>query len=1090
MKKLLTGAVLLFLFLPVSGQNTIVTVPEVAVQYDFYSQCKLGTVFRTIDNGYLLTIKLLANSEDGGDQIISLWEYTGNQNILLSGPFVWNIPSGISGWIEFEFPYPIQLIKNKIYIVSIKGSIDPGLTNNKTLNKEKNHEIVTNQDEQYPTDKSSWYFTNSPRIKVIVAVKLTPGTIGYNRTICYNEIPETLQQVTEPSGGTGTYIYQWQSSPDTITWTNINGANGTDYSPPSLGTSTWFRRKVTSGRFPSVTSNPVLISVYPLLNAGSVGVTQTICYNSSPSPLKQISSPSGGTGSYTYQWQSSSDNSQWADIQGANQSEYSPPALTSSKWYRRKIFSGHCSNLSTNNIQITVNPVLIAGTIGSNQSICYGTIPANLVQITPASGGTGVYTYQWQGSSDNVTWTNIPDANSISYIPPSLTESVWFRRNVTSGCSASSNSVRITLYPRLNSAQLYESKTIYENTSTTFNIAISGGTPPYTVKYAVNGDEQPVIRNYISETDISTGNLGINSYNYSLLSVTDLNECDAINLGSTITITVLPTPISLTNKALIVVNSASSSYSDYVNYIKPYLDNFGIPYDVCNVSGTSLPSFNDYAIIVFGHKNVYASGYPIARLESAISDGVGLYSFDPHLFDYASGFNSLISQRSVSSNQINISNTTHYITQYHTPDTYSPTNNIINLNRSWSLSQRSNLVGGVNLATMNSNGNVVSLLQVSQYGNGRIVKWCGYDWVFENTLGQVYGMDDLIWRGIVWAARKPFVMQGMPPFITMRVDDSDGDGAGVIKNFEWIKICNEVGIIPWCGTFNNNIPKSYIPTLKSLIDNNLATASPHSFGDDGFIYFNHDKLSSFDAAANARTAWNFYIQNGLKISKYFVPHYYEVSSEALPVIHAMGGEFLGIHMLPDNFYNYPTPWINCAPYRINRNGMSGQVCPVYYGGYVNLNGIEFFNCLTEIRDDGGYEWYPDDNVTTTVARGIRHLRRSLNSMVLACLFTHEQFFVPINSTTWRTILQQITSSISMYNPEYKSMDYAVQYIRAKNNIRITNVTESSSNVEISYAGNNDMDTKCYLFTEQDGQVTYRFVVLPQVNGNNQVTVSK
>ena len=41
----------------------------------------------------------------------------------------------------------------------------------------------------------------------------------------------------------------------------------------------------------------------------------------------------------------------------------------------------------------------------------------------------------------------------------------------------------------------------------------------------------------------------------------------------------------------------------------------------------------------------------------------------------------------------------------------------------------------------------------------------------------------------------------------------------------------------------------------------------------------------------------------------------------------------------------------------------------YIMGLINLNGIEFFNCLTEIRDDGGYEWYPDNDVVTTVCKG-------------------------------------------------------------------------------------------------------------------------
>jgi hypothetical protein len=393
---------------------------------------------------------------------------------------------------------------------------------------------------------------------------------------------------------------------------------------------------------------------------------------------------------------------------------------------------------------------------------------------------------------------------------------------------------------------------------------------------------------------------------------------------------------------------------------------------------------------------------------------------------------------------------------------------------------------------MSSGGQTISLLQVSNYGSGRIVKWCGYDWMFENYLGPVYGMDDLIWRGIVWAARKPFVMQGLPPMVTMRVDDVEGYNGGATDHFIWIQICNEFGIIPWCGTYYMNIRTSDIPILKGLTDNNLLTTSPHAINGFDFIYFNQNGLSSFDAAANVRDARNFYIQNGLKISKFVIPHYYEISSQALGELRAMGTEFIGIHMLPDNFYGAtpPTSWLNCGPYRINRNGNAQGDRPVYYAGYVNLSGYEFFNCIAEIRDDGGYEWFPDNTVTTTVARGIRHLRRSFDSMVLASLFTHEYYLEAITTTNWREIIRQITSNISGYNPEYRSMDYAVQYVRAKNNIKITDVVENSSNIEIYYSGSNDLDTKCYLFSEQNGQINYKLLGLPKINGSGMINVLK
>jgi len=111
-------------------------------------------------------------------------------------------------------------------------------------------------------------------------------------------------------------------------------------------------------------------------------------------------------------------------------------------------------------------------------------------------------------------------------------------------------------------------------------------------------------------------------------------------------------------------------------------------------------------------------------------------------------------------------------------------------------------------------------------------------------------------------------------------------------------------------------------------------------------------------------------------------------------------------------------------------------------------------------------------------------------MVLPALFSHEYYFGPISASNWREILLEITSAISGYNPVYTSMDYAMQYVRAKSNITIANVQDNSTTIAISYSGTNDLDTKCYLFTEQLGQINYQLITLPQINGNGSVSVSK
>ncbi|MBE0674737.1 MAG: hypothetical protein IH591_08760, partial [Bacteroidales bacterium] len=507
-----------------------------------------------------------------------------------------------------------------------------------------------------------------------------------------------------------------------------------------------------------------------------------------------------------------------------------------------------------------------------------------------------------------------------------------------------------------------------------------------------------------------------------------------------------------------------------------------------------------YGLIIFGHRNVYESGYPISAIETAVSDGTGLYSFDPNLFEFQSAFNVAGNTHpAVTSSQI-VFMTDHYITERHENDIYHPTNNIITL-RDYGGQQtitagqtNYSLAGGLNLAYISDGISTEPILEAAQYVNGRIIKWSSYDWVFDSKLGPVWGMDDLIWRGIVWAARKPFVMQGVPPMITMRVDDVDGTRSP-LTDLKWLKICNEYGFIPWCGTFIQTASPTFYSTMKQLVDNGLATASPHAFSYTEFIYYNLNDLEIFDAAANVATAWEVYAANSLEVSKYILPHWNLLSSDALQQLWDRGVEYIG-NKLPCDPVEIPGPWLNCGPYKINRSGWGGTEIPYFYADYVNWIGEDiikdFFISVTEIGDDGGYEWYPvgttPEEIEETTARGVRHLRRAFDSMVLATLFTHEdQIIMPENS--WRQIISQVTSAVSSYNAVYKSMDDAARYMRAKVNLEISQVTAEDGIVSITCSGNNDMETQCYLFTDSGNQISFRLVTLPIVtNSVNPITI--
>ncbi|MDR1257694.1 MAG: hypothetical protein LBK65_00215 [Tannerellaceae bacterium] len=321
-------------------------------------------------------------------------------------------------------------------------------------------------------------------VLITVYPNLTAGAIGTAHTICYGATPATLTQTTAAGGGTGSYTYQWQSSANNSAWTNITDATSATYSPGALTASTYYRRNVTSGTCGTVSSGSILITVYPNLTAGAIGTVQSICYGATPATLTQTSAAGGGTGSYTYQWQSSIDNSAWTNITDAKSATYSPGALTASTYYRRNVTSGTCGTVSSASVLITVYPNLTAGAIGAVQSICNGATPATLTQTTAAGGGTGNYTYQWQSSSDNSAWTNITDAKSATYSPGALTSSTYYRRNVTSGTcgTVSSASILITVYPVVTVNTIADKAGYVGSTisSTTFSSPTSGATFSWT----------------------------------------------------------------------------------------------------------------------------------------------------------------------------------------------------------------------------------------------------------------------------------------------------------------------------------------------------------------------------------------------------------------------------------------------------------------------------------------------------------------------------------------------------------------------------------------------------------------------------------
>lgn len=209
--------------------------------------------------------------------------------------------------------------------------------------------------EGYSTNEGAFILNISTRTGEQAA--LVAGSISIGATVVSpGTSPGTFVNSASASGGNGIYSYQWQQSTDGMSFVRIYGATGSTYTVPALTQTTWYRRQVTSGAVAAY-SNSVTITVSTAtpLTGGTIYIeTTTVQSGMSPGSFTNTASPSGGTGTYSFQWQQSLTGSNWSDISGAYNSTYSVPALTQTTWYRRQVISG-TETAWSNSVQITVS---------------------------------------------------------------------------------------------------------------------------------------------------------------------------------------------------------------------------------------------------------------------------------------------------------------------------------------------------------------------------------------------------------------------------------------------------------------------------------------------------------------------------------------------------------------------------------------------------------------------------------------------------------------------------------------------------------------------------------------------------------------
>ena len=281
-------------------------------------------------------------------------------------------------------------------------------------------------------DGSCAFAYSAAVVKTVITNVTSPGTITGAETQCAGFDPALITSTAASGGAGGTITYQWQTSPDGATWTDVTGATAATYDPTAITATTHYRRGARrDGSCAFAYSAAVVKTVITnVTSPGTITGTETECAGFDPMLITSTAASGGAGGTIAYQWQSSPDGATWADIAGATAATYDPTAITATTHYRRGARrDGSCAFLySAGVVKTVITNVTSPGTIAGAETQCAGFDPT-LITSTAASGGAGgTIAYQWQSSSDGTTWTDVTSATATTYDPAAITATTQYRR--------------------------------------------------------------------------------------------------------------------------------------------------------------------------------------------------------------------------------------------------------------------------------------------------------------------------------------------------------------------------------------------------------------------------------------------------------------------------------------------------------------------------------------------------------------------------------------------------------------------------------------------------------------------------------------
>jgi hypothetical protein len=372
--------------------------------------------------------------------------------------------------------------------------------------------------------------TPAPGNTISSANPVCPGT-GFSLSVQNTQAPGTT--------------FQWQSSPDGNTWTNIPSATNPTYQT-SITTATYYQCNVTctnSGM--SATSASTSVTVLPAVNA-SISASSNVSCNGSNDGDATVSA-SGGTGGLTYSWSPSGGTAATAS------------GLAAGAYTCTVTDANSCS--ATTTLTVSEPTVLTASSTAGNISCNGGTTTVTV----SANGGTPSYTGDGTFTVTAGTYTYaVTDANSCATTTTlTVTEPTVLSVNSTAGTIQCNGGVTTVTVSANGGTPAYMGGGTFTVTAGTYTYSVTDNNGCVATS-TVDVTEPAAITSSQAYTLCAGGSITVGTNTYTATGTyTDLftafNGCDSTVTTNLIVENAIDTTTSVTGP-VITVNTAGASY--------------------------------------------------------------------------------------------------------------------------------------------------------------------------------------------------------------------------------------------------------------------------------------------------------------------------------------------------------------------------------------------------------------------------------------------------------------------------------------------------------------------------------------------------